>query len=87
MFLSVSNEGSPGFPPKACGNGDLESDPDCIARCLLILLAAFIDETRDHPIKSFRLFAVTEVARMVDDVHLRSWVTVGDDFKERVAAL
>jgi hypothetical protein len=33
------------------------------------LFAAFVDEGFEHLVKRFRLFAVTEVACLINDVH------------------
>ena len=56
-----------------CGAGGVSTI--VCGRCNLI------DECLDDAIERLRLFAVTEMARLVDDVHLGFWVRIGDQFK------
>jgi hypothetical protein len=46
----------------------------------------FFDERFDDCVECFRLFPVAEVAGLIDDVHFRFGIAVGDDFEERMAA-
>lgn len=46
----------------------------------------FFDERFDDSVECLRLFPVAEVAGLIDDVHFRFGIAVGDDFEERVAA-
>ena len=46
----------------------------------------FFNERFDYSVECLRLFPVAKVAGLIDDVHFRFGIAVGDDFEERMAA-
>ena len=67
------------FAGAGAANATIENSTPCLRHSA--------DEAANDLIKNFRLLAVAKMAGFVDDVHLRTGIAVGDDFKQSVAAL
>src|SRR5688572_18058136 len=71
--FSVSRGESLNIPQLCCGAPQLH-------------LRGLFDERFDDSVECLRLFPVAEVAGLIDDVHFRFGIAVGDDFEECMAA-